>query len=155
MSDEYTKTVRIPRPGKIHTDGRGRSVWTDPVETAEFELMSTTALKKVLDSDDDIAKKAIADAAASGGDGVLARDTATGLFEIVSDEDLQAILDDDFSLPKKTRPADVTLEPASDEPSEELSLVSTQALRKILHQDDDDQLDDLEPDGGFDPYNSG
>ena len=72
MSDELKTTVRIQRPARIHSDGRNRSVCAEPVEIAEFELLSTVALKKILRSNDESAKKSIAAAAKSGDQGVLA-----------------------------------------------------------------------------------
>jgi hypothetical protein len=159
MSD-HEPTIKIRRPARIQTDGRGRSVWTDPVDTAdELELVSTQALRVILKSNDQKARKAIEAAARSGNEGVLARNPASGTFEIIEDADLQAILDNARDLPPVTRPADVTLVPLSDDPGVELSLVSTQALRKVLGQKEpkaeakSKKLRDIS--GGFDPYNSG
>ena len=77
-------------------------------------------------------------------------------FEIIDDTDLQAILDVDSDLPKLSRPTDVTREPLHDYADEEnLSLVTTMALRKVLAKDNDDVT--TEPGGdtsGMDPYNS-
>ena len=159
MSDKLNKTVRIQRPARIQTDGRGRSVWKDKVESGEFELMSTVALRKVLDSKDEAAKKALEAAAQQGREGVLARDVATGHFEIVDDMDLQEILDNDFGLPEQEKGADVVYEPAhgNGNSAEELSLVSTQALKKILVNDEEkEEAAEIEiQESGFDPYNSG
>ena len=42
---DHEPTIKIRRPARIQSDGRGRSVWTDPVETSdELELVSTQAL---------------------------------------------------------------------------------------------------------------
>ena len=77
----------------------------------------------------------------------------------IEDEDLQAILDSTRDLPPVTRPADVTLVPLKEDAGPELSLVSTQALRKMLGQKEPQpeakpkKLRDIS--GGFDPYNSG
>ncbi len=157
---EHEPTIKIKRPPRIQTDGRGRSVWTDPVDTSdELELVSTQALRVILQGNDKKAKKAIAAAARSGNEGVLARNPASGTFEIIEDADLQAILDVAHDLPPITRPADVTLVPLNEDPGVELSLVSTQALRKVLGQDEPKaeprakKLRDIS--GGFDPYNSG
>ena len=157
MSDELKTTVRIQRPAKIQTAGRGRSVWAEPVESAKFELLSTVTLKKILASKDEAAIKAIEDAAESGAEGVLARDLATGHFQIVDDTDLQAILDNNISLPKQERSADVTYEPAydSEKSTDDLTLVSTQALRKILVKEEKEEpvvADTVE--SSCDPYNS-
>ncbi|MGH8166752.1 MAG: hypothetical protein ACREQ1_05900 [Woeseiaceae bacterium] len=172
MAEDYVATVRIRRPAKVTTDNRGRSVWAETIETAELELVSTSELQKILDSTDDDTRSAIERVVTGEEEGVLARDPATGLFEIISDADLQAILDSNDDLSKtvrSTRPADVTLEPVSrNAPSggEELSLVSTQVLRKILGKDNPQAAKKpttatkpakpvKDKSGGFDPYNSG
>jgi hypothetical protein len=169
MADEYIPTVRIRRPAKVTTDNRGRTVWADTIETAELELVSTSELQKILASTDDDTRSAIEQIIADEKEGVLARDLATGLYEIISDADLQAVLDGNSALPKTSRPADVTLEPVSKATSaDELSLVSTQVLRKILGKKETAKAGPRESagksqkvgrkvdkGGGFDPYNSG
>jgi hypothetical protein len=159
MADDYVATVRIRRPSKVTTDSRGRSVWAETIETAELELVSTSELQEMLKSTDDDTRSAIARVVSGAAEGVLARDPATGLFEVISDADLQAILDSDHGLPKTTRPADVTLQPVSSKAAsagEELSLVSTQVLRKILGKESPKAAKpEKDKSGGFDPYNSG
>jgi len=161
MADEYIPTVRIRRPSKVTTDSRGRTVWADTVETAELELVSTSELQKILASTDDNTRSAIERIVPAEGEGVLARDPATGLFEIICDADLKAILDSNSDLPKTSRPADVTLEPVSRTNStDELSLVSTQVLRKVLRKEPPKEapretVRKTDKGGGFDPYNSG
>jgi hypothetical protein len=159
MSD-YEPTIKIRRPPRVRTDGQGRSVWEDPVDTAEeLELVSTQALKIILESDDKIARQALADAANTGNNGVLARHPASGAFEVIEDDELQKILDSASDLPPISRPADVTLEPVNPDAGEELSLVSTQALRKILGTEppksEVGKKTKRDTGGGFDPYNSG
>ncbi len=156
MSDTATKKVLVRRTPKIAPDGRGRSVWVDPVETAKLELVSTQMLKVMLSSQDDADRKAIEEAADTAVEGVLARDPANGQFEIIDDDDLQAILDENQGLPALSRPADATLEPLRDYANDDqLSLVSTQALRKVLGNDDaeDAEMPTTEA-TGFDPYNA-
>jgi hypothetical protein len=169
MADDYPTTVRIRRP-RVTTDDQGRSVWADTVETAELELVSTAELKKILAASDTKSLSAIEKVVTATDDGVLARDPATGLFEIISDSDLQAILAENDHLPKTRQPADVTLEPVrrdTDGADEELSLVSTQVLRKVLARDLTKPGPATKPapakkpppstndaGGGFDPYNS-
>lgn len=150
MSDDYTATVRIARPARIQTDDRDGSAGTEPVESAEFELLSTAELRKILESNDVAARQGIEAAAESNDQGVLARDTSTGLFEILSDEELQGILDSDFSLPRKAKRDDDSDGPASggEVSLDDLSLVSTQALKTILRNEENAGDDD-----GFDPYN--
>jgi hypothetical protein len=159
MAEDYVPTVRIRRPAKVTTDDRGRTVWADTVETADLELVSSGMLQKILASSDEHTRSAIERIASGAEEGVLARDPATGLFEIISDADLQAILKDQDTLPKMARPADVTLEPAGSKAAsaaDELSLVSTQVLRKIVRKDKPETVPvKKDKAGGFDPYNSG
>lgn len=156
MSGEPANKILVKRPRKVSTDERGRSVWVEPVESAELELVSTQMLKVMLSSRNPTERDAIAEAADNASDGVLARDPNNGQFEIISDDDLQAILDDNQGLPKLTRPADATLEPLRDYADDsELSLVSTQALRKVLDggSDTEESMEDMQQDAaGFNPY---
>lgn len=173
MAEDYVATVRIRRPAKVTTDDRGRTVWAETIETAQLELVSTAQLKTILQSDDDKTRNSIERLILGKDDGVLARDPATGLFEVISDEDLQAILASDDKLPPTLRPADVTLEQVGDDAGDAMSLVSTQMLRKIIRTDNTASAgnkhrksiggnpatgktaDKKDKSGGFDPYNSG
>lgn len=157
MSDELKTTVRIQRPARIQADGRDRSVCAEPVEIAEFELLSTVALKKILKSNDESAKKSIAAAANCGDQGVLARDMATGHFEILDDADLQRIIEQDHKPPHQDKVADISYEPAFDSENsiDELSLVKTVALKKILKNEDVGVPIAEEIDiSGFNPYDN-
>ena len=154
MSDELKQTVRILRRSKVATDDRGRTVWVDPVETVELDLVSTAMLERVLSSDDEESKRKIKEAAA-GKDGVLAHDTLNDSFEIVDDADLQAILEAVPSGMDAIKAADVVYEPLAEraDTGDELSLVSTQALRRILKIDDEPLVvDDEFANQGFNPY---
>lgn len=163
MDDKLTQTVRIMRPSRVTTDDRGRTVWEGPVEETELELVSTQMLQSLLDSGDKQRRRQLEDAAKSK-DGVLARNLTSGSFEIIDDDDLKAALASADATPGKVRAADVTLEPVAKKPGdtdEELSLVSTMALRKILGHEVPEATDDDPGDGpafrggGFDPYNHG
>ena len=161
MSDKKqdSRKVLVKRPSRITTDGRGRSVWADPVESAELELVSTQMLKVMLTSRDDSDREAIRVAANTETEGILARNPESGSFEIIDDDELQAILDVNQGLPKISKSTDATVEPLRDYADhEELSLVSTQALRKVLHRDEEESANDPElPDepAGFNPYDRG
>ncbi|MCB1845518.1 MAG: hypothetical protein KDI09_21290 [Halioglobus sp.] len=161
MSD----TVKIQRPNgprkKVTVDDRGRSVWAGTVETANLELVSTSILKKLL-ADDEQQRDAVTELAATNPNGYLAKDNATGMFRIIDDDDLQSLLDSNAAPEAFTRPADVVLEPVNPllQDDEELALVSTQALRKILDiPDNKNKKASPSPvkdkAGGFDPYNTG
>lgn len=156
MSGDAPNKVLVRRRAIIKTDSRGQSVWADPVESAKLELVSTQTLKQILASSNEHNHKAIADAANTATDGVLARDPATGFFKIIDDTDLQAILDANSDLPQLSRPVDVTLEPLRDyADNENLSLVTTLALRKVLSTDDNENSPESEFDSsGMDPDNS-
>ncbi len=115
-------------------------------------------LKQILSSNDVENRKAVGDAAKTPGDGVLARDPATGFFEIIGEDELQAIVDSGQDLPKLSRPSDVTAEPLHDYADDEhLSLVSAQALRQVIVDDEkqDDEAESTDADAGeFNPYYS-
>ena len=157
MNDELKRTIRIKKP-RVETDERGRTVWADPVETTELELMSTTMLRKMIDSGDESRKQRLRQAAEQK-DGVLARDTGNGEFQIIDDDDLKAALKSADDPEAGT--ADIVMEqiPLGTGGEEELSLVSTQALRHMLDKDhtpDDEPKDaETEAERNFDPYNSG
>lgn len=159
MSEELKQTVRLVRRGKVRTDDRGRSVWAEPVEDVELELVSTQMLKNMLVSGDDERKERLR-VAAEARDGVLAQNVQSGSFEIIDDDDLDAALKSVADDSGPGRVADVVYEPvAGSTPyaDEELSLVSTQMLRRILGEEEDDGEQDpgaVEAEQGFDPYNS-
>ena len=158
MSDELKRTIRIRKP-QVETDDRGRTVWTGPVETTELELVSTVMLKKIIDSGDEARKQRLREAAEQK-DGILARETGSDEFQIVDDDDLKAALESASDTAGESKPADVVVEqiPLGTEDEAELSLVSTQALRRMLNKDepadDGSGNDEPSPEGGFDPYNS-
>lgn len=167
MSDEYVPTVRIRRPARVSSDG-GRNVWTETIETAELELVSTTQLQALLQSGDEESRGAIREVLAGKQEGVLARDTATGLYEIVSEEDLKAFMEDSGTPPIRRRPAATATgasgkgEAAQGEPAQEFSLVSTQMLRRLVPPEEKPAKpvagkpkEVKDRSGGFDPYNSG
>jgi hypothetical protein len=158
MSDEFKRTVRILRHPKVKSDDRGRTIWVDPVESAGLELVSTVMLERVLSSDDENRKQKLKDAAA-GKDGVLAHDLEKDSFEIVDDADLMAMLEMTPHGMDAIKSADVIYEPLSSlaDTGEELSLVSTQALRRILKLDNETDAaedNDESVDRGFNPYDN-
>ncbi|MDH4073957.1 MAG: hypothetical protein OEV41_12720 [Gammaproteobacteria bacterium] len=151
MSVTTSRKVLVRRPSRATAGDRGRAAWTDPAESAELELVSTQMLKVILSSRDNTERKAIARAARTSTDGVLARHPASGRFEIIEDDELKAILDENRGLPKISRPDDATLVPLRDYADDsELSLVSTHALRRAL--DDDEGVAEPEE---FNPYDYG
>jgi hypothetical protein len=156
MSANPKNTFRVRRPGGelFGKDDRAAEVRSD--QSAELELVSTQMLKQILASNDRTNRTAIEEVSGSNIEGVLARDMATGYFEIIDNDELQAILDQNEDLPKFTRPSDPTIEPLHDYvDSDHLSLVSTQALRRVFR--DDEKGEKAEPGKevnirGFNPY---
>ena len=162
MTQDYVKTVVIRKPKKVTTDDRGRTVWVGKIESVELELISTTTLETILKSDDGKTQVEIRRLVKGKIDGVLAKDTATGAFQIVSNEDLKAALEQPGGQPTAVRVADVTAPPLTDKSQQaagELSLVSTQVLRKVLKPDGKVEYEKLKTGkkdrfGGFNPYDN-
>lgn len=155
MSDDLKKTTRIVQKPKVRTDDRGRTVWDETVKTANLELVSTQMLQQLIDSDDEATTNHLQEVS-KGKDGVLAHDADKGRFEIISDEELQHILDgtDAEYNARRAAPVEVPEVEALAEDAEKLELVSTQMLRQILSPEDFNELDeDHRAASGFDPYN--
>jgi hypothetical protein len=153
MNDELKKTTRIVKRPKVKTDDRGRTVWDDTVKTANLELVSTQMLQQLIDDGDDATTNHLRKVA-EGKDGLLAHDAGRGRFEIISDEELQHILDGTDAEYRARKKAASIEEPTAEvvEEEEELELVSTQMLRQILSPEDFSEDDDGAPGSGFDPY---
>jgi hypothetical protein len=171
MDDELDRTIRIRRDGKTGTDSKGRTVWTKPVETVELELVSTAMLEKLLASGDETQRERIR-ALAESDDGVLAMDPTSKELETISDSELESALNSASQTGPyepapsggsgRGRAADVAKGSgdSSGDPGEtmELSLVTTQMLRKILAGDDPKDADEPESPrkkGGYNPYDRG
>jgi hypothetical protein len=160
-SKDHTKTVMIRKVDKVAPDHRGRSVWLGKIEPVELELVSTTRLQKILETDGE-ARSEIEKLAAGRKNGVLARDTATGHFRILSDADLRK----SASAPPVDGPkrSGVTtgapLTETARRKADELSLVSTQVLRKVVKPDGQAEIQKpkaagkKDKFGGFNPYDN-
>ena len=132
-------------------------------EPVELELVSTIVLDKILGSADGKTRDEISRLAKGRKDGVLAWDTATGVFKIVSHDDARKRVHRGIerSVPGQ---AAVTQNPATkkgQQSTDELSLVSTQVLRKVLNLEEPAEKEKpavgtVKKDkyGGFDPYNN-
>jgi len=159
MDDELDKTIRIQRDRSVGTDSRGRSVWTKPIAPVELELVSTMMLEQILESGDEQHTQRIRELAETG-DGYLARDTSSDEFEIVRDDELEAALQEASRGTSGGTSPSWTLERVAEDDGQdqELSLVSTQVLRKMLVPDAPNDAtaepgeDDL---GGYNPYDKG
>lgn len=157
MNDKLDQTQKILRSPKVTTDERGRTVWIDPVETANLELVSTQMLKQLMETADAGVNNELQNIAKSD-NGLLARDTDNDRFEVITDAELQRILDGTdttANVPDAIDDPGSTQDPG-DQDSEELQLVSTQLLRVVLQLEDDDaDRTGDSADSGFNPYNSG
>ena len=162
MPRDHTKAVRIRKIDKVARDDRGRSVWLGKVEPVELELVSAAALEKILKSEGGATRSEIRKLAAGRKNGVLARDAATGHFRILSDADLSKAA----TAPPADRPQRgnvVTAAPlaeATRKKADELSLASTQFLRKVVNSDAKSEAAKRKPAagkdkfGGFNPYDN-
>jgi len=149
-------TVVIRRPTKIKTDKRGRTVWTGAVDETEFDLMSSQDLKLALQAADDADRESIRAIAESGKNGVVARERGTGLYHLISEDELQELMDNDAALSATIRGQEMAPESADGDSEEELALVSTQALRRMLDPIEvEDALVVSDDNPGFDPYDKG
>ncbi len=156
MNDELKRTMRILRSPKVTTDDRGRTVWVDPVETAKLELVSTQMLTQIIESGDVDTNDQLREVA-EGKDGLLARDMDSGGFEVISDEELQHILDGTDMEPEAENAAGLVEEATADTVTDEdeLELVSTQMLRIVLGPEDEKKTGGAgSSDSGFDPYDN-
>jgi len=162
MSKDHTKTVQIRKVDKVAPDHRGRSVWLGKIEPVELELVSTTALEKIMKTEGGKTRSEIQKLAAGRKNGVLARDTATGHFRILSDADLRkAATAPPADGPKRS--GVVTAAPLTEATrarADELSLVSTQILRKVVKPDGKVEFERpkaaarKDKSGGFNPYDN-
>jgi hypothetical protein len=162
MSKDHTRIVQIRKVDKVAPDHRGRSVWLGKIEPVELELVSTTALEKILKTEGDKTRSEIRKLAAGRKNGVLARDAATGHFRILSDADLKKAA----TAPPADGPKHsgvVTAPPFSETTrlkAAELSLASTQFLRKVVRPDGKAEIEKPKPAnkkdkfGGFNPYDN-
>jgi hypothetical protein len=153
VNDKLKQTMKILRSSKVTTDGSGRSIWTDTIETAELELLSTQELQQIIAAGDADTNNELREVA-EGKDGILARNIDSGKFEVISDEVLQEVLNE---AEEDTEAIDVAglvgEEAVSDNDADGLELVSTQKLRVILGADGEKQIVAEDPDdSGFDPY---
>jgi len=162
MSKDHTRTVRIRKVDKVAPDLRGRSVWLGKVEPVELELVSTTALEKILTTEGGSTRAEIRKLAAGRKDGILARDAATGHFRILSEAELKkASTAPPAAGPKR---ANVVTAPPLTETmrlkASELSLVSTQILRKAVPAEGKSETpkaksaNKKDKFGGFNPYDN-
>ncbi|HEU4517376.1 MAG TPA: hypothetical protein VFR77_08735 [Steroidobacteraceae bacterium] len=166
MSKDHTKTVQIRKVDKIAPDHRGRSVWLGKIEPVELELVSTMALQKILKTEGGETRAEIEKLAAGRKNGVLARDAATGHFRILSEADLRKAATSPPAPAEGPKRGNVTtgapLSETAIRKADELSLASTQFLRKAVKADGRSEVEATTPKasakkdkfGGFNPYDN-
>jgi hypothetical protein len=164
MTKDHTKTLPIRKVDKVAPDLRGRSVWLGKVEPVELELVSTTALKKILKTEGGRTRTEIEKLASGRKNGLLARDAATGHFRILSDADLKkASAAPPLPADSPKRSGVTTGAPLTEtvrKKADELSLVSTQILRRTVKAEEPEDKAKAKPSnkkdrfGGFNPYDN-
>ena len=162
MAKDHTKTVHMRKVDKVAPDDRGRSVWLGKIEPVELELVSTMALQKILNTEGGETRAEIGKLAAGRKNGVLARDAATGHFRILSEADLRNAATAPPSPADGPQRRNVTTGAPMTETvrrkADELSLVSTQMLRRVVKRDGKIEVEKPSPAakkdrfGGSNPY---
>jgi hypothetical protein len=138
MSNKLNQTQKLFRTSGLATGDRGHNALVDRAETGTFELMSTQMMQTIMGSNDVEANENLREIAA-GESGLVARDVEKNRFEIISDQELQKILDSsDNSLPVKSTSSLVDEELVEAIDGEDaLDIVSTQMLRIAFDLNDD------------------
>lgn len=151
-SHDYTATLRIQRPSKVAIDERGHTVWVAPVDDLELELMSSQELRLALAAADTDERASMEALVSQERDGIVIRDRATGVFDVVSEAQLQELLKG--SGVSLMPDIDTVTECDADSACETLTLVTTQALRAILDPDSDEArlTPGADRNRGFNPY---
>ncbi len=102
-SGDSATTVVIRRSTEERTDDLGDTIWTDEIEETEFELMSTQDLELAIQASSEIDRESLRALAESDRDGVVARDRAAGLYDVISEAELRESLDTDIALTASIR----------------------------------------------------
>lgn len=146
-------TLRIKRSPKIKIDDRGRTVWVGEIETGDFELVSTSRIRALLESGDEDKINEISLIARTGPQGVLIQDCNDGHFDVLEQANLDQLLQDPNA--PVVRQAD---EQAATESTTELEgdmeLMDTLMLRKILVSEGKFDEVELQENEGGDPYDT-
>jgi len=86
MSENRSAKVLVRRASQSVAGDETVQAQAGAGESAELELISTQMLKQILSSNDESGRSAIEEVAKTDVEGVLARHTETGYFEIIDDE---------------------------------------------------------------------
>ena len=143
----------MKRSPKIKIDERGRTVWVGEIETADFELVSTSRIRAVLESGDENKINEISLIARTGPQGVLIQDCNDGHFSVLEPASLDKLLQDPDA--PVVREADEQAAAVSaTESNNDLELMDTLMLRKILVSEGNIDEFELEANEGGDPYDT-
>ena len=138
-SEDSATTAVIRRHKKVvKTDDHGQTIWTAEIEDIELDLMSSQDLELALETANDVDRASLRSLVESGKDGVVARDRAAGLYDVVSEAELREWLDTDIEISASISRHEMMPESEDADCEDELSLVSTQDLHQMLTQDNSD-----------------
>ncbi len=155
-SGDSATTDVIRRSTEERTDDHGDTIWADDIKEIELELMSTQDLELAIQASSETDRESLRALAESDRDGVVARDRATGLYDLISEAELRESLDIDITLSTSIRRNEMVPESTDAGREDELSLVSTQALHRMLNQSDSEATIEAQVDDpGFNPYDKG
>ena len=138
------QTLRITRSPKVKTDDRGRTVWVGEIEDADFELVSTRHLKTLLEAGDESTVEEILRIAETGPQGVLVQDCNDGHFDVLDRTSFEELM--------KDPDPPITV---SDENDDDLALMETRVLKKVLIEEGKIDAPVEEAIEGHNPYDSG
>lgn len=149
-------TLRMKGSSKIRMDERGRVVWVGDIESAEFELVATSHVRAIVDSGDEDKINEISLIARTGPQGVLIQDCSDGHFGVLESASLDKLLQDPDA-PVVRESDELATAVSAAEPDDDLELMDTQILRKILLSEG--KIEQLEPEEseqneGVDPYDT-
>ena len=143
----------MKRSPKIKIDERGRTVWVGEIETADFELVSTGRIRAVLESGDENKINEISLIARTGPQGVLIQDCNDGHFSVLEPASLDKLLQDP-NAPVVLKADEPAVAVSATESDDDLELMDTLMLRKILVSEGNIDEFELEANEGGDPYDT-
>jgi hypothetical protein len=147
-------TLKIRRPSKIKMDERGHAVWVGAIEPADFELVPTERIRAILESGDKDRINEISQIARTGPQGVLIQDCIDGHISVLASARFENLLQAPDS-PVVREPDDQDMAVSATEQSDNLQLMDTQILRKILASERKIDPLDLDENKGSNPYDTG
>ena len=144
----------MKRSSKIKIDERGRAVWVGEIEPAEFELVATRRIRTILESGDEDKINEISQIARTGPQGVLIQDCDDGHFSVLESASLDKLLQDP-NAPVVREPDEQAAAVSTTESDDDMELMDTLMLRKILVSGGNIDASELEENEDSDPYDTG